>query len=70
MYDLKGDALSMTARGFVGAKTLWRYEGKAEEEVTLAYSLAVDGAGQAKLVSSRQVKCLGTVAAAMVLLFV
>lgn len=50
VYSLESSELSMTARGFTGAKTLWRYTAQSDEDVALSYSLTASGGGKAKLV--------------------
>lgn len=50
VYGLDDNELSMTARSFTGAKTVWRYTAKTDEDVTFSYELAVNEGGKAKLV--------------------
>lgn len=50
VYSLEDNELFMTARDFIGAKTIWHYTAKDGGDVTFSYSLSVSAGGKAKLV--------------------
>lgn len=50
VYSPNDNELSVFARAFTGAKTLWRYTAKNDGEITISYSLSVSESGKAKLV--------------------
>lgn len=50
VYSGGDNELSMSARTFTGAKTLWRYTAQNDCDVTFSYSLSVSNGGKAKLV--------------------
>lgn len=49
-YSQNGGELSMTARAFIGAKTLWRYTAPEDGEVAVDYVFEAREGGRAKLV--------------------